>query len=254
MFVITGGGRGIGKALALALAARGKSVLIIGRKESALMDVAAQSGLIDFLVADVSTPYDRQIICERLSEISSLEGLIHSAGTIEPIIPLNTIDESAWRQVMATNVEAPLFLTQQLLNKLSLGRVLYIGSGAAYFPAVGWSAYCVSKAALSMLTRCWQLECQQPIFASVMPGIIDTAMVDTIRNSKHMHPEKLDFFQRLKRNNQLLSPDTVALFLCWLLMDVEPSDYVSKEWDIYDRSHHASWLQTNHQVPDWSGL
>lgn len=248
VFVVTGGGRGLGKSLALALAARDQSVLIIGRQASSLIEVADSSDLIDYCVADVSTQAGRELICDRLKELKTLEGLIHNAGMIDPITPLMNMDEMSWKTLMATNVEAPLFLTQKLVQQLFQGRVLNIGSGAAYFPVVGWSAYCVSKAALSMLTRCWQLECVTPAFASVMPGIIDTDMAALIRHSKHMAPEKLNFFKQLKQNHRLLSPDTVALFLCWLLLDIKMSDYVAQEWDIYDVSHHASWLPKNHMI------
>ena len=100
-----------------------------------------------------------------------------------------------------------------------------------------------------MLTRCWQLEFQRPTFASVMPGITDTAMMDTIRSSENMAPDKLDFFQNLKQNDKLILPDTVALFLCWLLLDTEQSEYGAKEWDIYDVTHHVFWLPSTHVVP-----
>ena len=242
MFVITGGGSGIGKALALALAARGKSVLIIGRNASTLAEVSNSSELIQYLVADVSTSHGRESIVRHLSEIPSIDGLVHNAGIIEPIEPLGQIQESKWQQLLATNLDAPLFLSQQLLNQLQQGRVLHIGSGAAYFPMVGCAAYCVSKAALSMLTRCWQLECQSARFASVMPGITDTDMTLLLRNADHMETEKQRFFQQLKQQNQMLSPNTVGLFLTWLLLDVESSEFCSKEWDIYDTSHQASWL------------
>jgi len=249
VFVLTGGGSGIGKALAFALAARGKSVLIIGRQKSRLMEVSASSDLIDFLVADITTKKGRQSIVENLRDVGSLEGLIHNAGIIDPITSLEKIEESAWQHLMTTNVDAPLFLNQQLIKQLSQGRVLHIGSGAAYFPIAGWAAYCVSKAALSMLTRCWQLEYSTPAFASVMPGIIDTDMMTTICQSKEMHSDKLNFFLRLKQKNQLLSTETVALFLCWLLLDIDTALFCSKEWDIYDTSHHKSWLPKTHVVP-----
>lgn len=245
MYVITGGGRGIGKALALALAARGKSVLIIGRHAATLTEVANSSDLIEYWVADVSTPQGRESIVHRLSSMPTIDGLIHNAGIIEPIQELQKIQESDWRQLFSTNLEAPLFLSQLLLHKLEQGRVLHIGSGAAYFPMVGCTAYCVSKAALSMLTRCWQLECQSPRFASVMPGIIDTDMTVLLRFSEHMASEKQNFFRQLKQDNHMISTDTVALFLTWLLLDVDPSEYSSKEWDIYDISHQALWLPLN---------
>ena len=249
MFIVTGGGSGIGRALAYTLALREKSVLIIGRRTQALIETAAFSSFISTLCTDVSTSSGRSIVLEHLKNIKQIDGLIHNAGIIQPILPITSIDESAWRQTMAINIEAPLFLSQLLYDKLSNGRVLHLGSGAANFAVKGWAAYCVSKAALSMLTRCWQLESERVAFASVMPGIIDTPMQAQIRNATHMEPDKLDFFKRLKKEKQLLTPDTVGLFLCWLLLDIDKSRFISKEWDIYDSSHHPEWLVSPHTVP-----
>lgn len=249
MFVVTGGGRGIGSALALALAERGKSVLIVGRHEETLTKTASKSSQIEYIVADVSLPIGREQLMTHLQTVPVIEGLIHNAGTINPISPITDIDEALWNTCMAVNVGAPLFLTQLLTQKLINGRVLNIGSGAAHFPVIGWTAYCVSKAALLMLTRCWQAESSSISFASVMPGIIDTEMQAQIRAASNMHPDKLDFFKRLKQDNRLLSPTTVAAFLCWLLLDIDAAMYVSKEWDIYDPSHHSAWLMPPNTVP-----
>ncbi len=249
MFVLTGGGSGIGKALAKVLAMRGQSVLIIGRTVDTLKETASFSTLIDYVCADVSTEMGRSQLLSYLGQYRKIDGLIHNAGIIEPIVPITDIDLPAWRQVMATNLEAPLFLNQMLQDKLVNNRVLHIGSGAAHFPVKGWSAYCVSKAALHMLTQCWQIECERVSFASVMPGIIDTDMQEKIRQSSEMDPEKVHFFKKLKKEKRLITPETVALFLAWLLLDVEKGRYESKEWDIYDKTHHHEWLISPHQVP-----
>jgi NAD(P)-dependent dehydrogenase (short-subunit alcohol dehydrogenase family) len=251
VYLITGGGSGIGRALARALVRRDKQVLVIGRREDALAETAAFSSQISILSADVSTTLGRNKIVAQLEQIEALEGLIHNAGVIEPILPIQSLDETAWLRVMSTNLNAPLFLTQSLRNKLNQGRVLHIGSGAAYFPVAGWSAYCVSKAGLSMLTRCWQLENPDFAIASVMPGIIDTEMQDFIRKAECMEKEKRDFFVRLHNEKKLLSVETVAEFLTWLLLDLESAQYASKEWDIYDKSHHQFWLKAPQEVPDW---
>lgn len=249
MFVVTGGGRGIGRELAIALAARGKSVLIIGRHEETLIQTAALSSFINYYCADVSSSVDQQNISDYLRAVPTIEGLIHNAGVIEPITPIEKIDRSLWQACMATNVDASLFLTQLLIEKMRGGRVLNIGSGAAHFPVTGWGAYCVSKAALSMLTRCWQQEYQQTAFACVMPGIIDTTMQETIRNADHMEFEKKYFFNQLKNSHKLIAPSTVAAFLCWLLLDIDKTTYASKEWDIYDTTHHHAWLIPPASVP-----
>lgn len=251
MFVITGGGSGIGRALAHALANMGHEVFIIGRHEDKLKETQSFFSSIRWLCADVSTSSGRTLIQDTLSSYSAIKGLIHNAGVIDPIVPIQKLNEESWRHVMMTNVEAPFFLTQSLFEKLKNGRVLHIGSGAAYFPVVGWSAYCVSKAALSMLTRCMQLEYQGKVaVTSVMPGIVDTPMQALVRHSgTYMASEKNAFFERLKTSNKLISPETVAAFLTWLLLKIDEQTYTAKEWDIYDRSHHKAWLVPPYTVP-----
>lgn len=248
MYIVTGGGRGIGRALALELASRGKTVLIVGRHETALKEVASLCSGIHYQVADVSSPQSRKALVQAIGD-TPISALVHNAGIIDPITPLANMPLEAWQSLMATNVEAPLFLSQALLKNLKGGRVLHMGSGAAYIAIASWSAYCTSKAALSMLTRCWQAEFSDPAFGSVMPGIIDTDMMTTIRHSQSMNPEKREFFQNLKRSNRLLKTETVALFLSWLLLEVKETEYASKEWDIYDTSHHSAWLPDTHCVP-----
>lgn len=249
MFIITGGGTGIGRALAHNLAERGQSVVIVGRREEPLVDTADNYPNFFYLSADVSTDEGRTAMVSFVKNASKIQGIVHNAGTVKPITSIKTIKPSEWRQTMSTNVEPSLFLTQSLYHKLAGGRVLSIGSGAAYFPVIGWAPYCVSKAALAMLTRCWQLEVDDVYFASVMPGIIDTDMQAYIREARNMDSEKQAFFKELKQEDKLISPETVASFLSWLLLDVDSSVYQSKEWDIYDESHHENWLTFPHSVP-----
>lgn len=252
LIVITGGGSGIGRALAQNLANRGKRVLVIGRHSDTLLATAATSSLISICCADVSSTEGRQTIVSSLASTPHIEALVHNAGTIEPIMPIATIDEQSWQHVLATNLTAPLLLTQSLLAQLTTSRVLHIGSGAAYFPVSGWAAYCVSKAALSMLTQCWQLEYRSAAFASVMPGIVDTGMQTLIRHSHLMEASQVDFYKMLKQEQRLLTPEVVALFLSWLLLDTSVDSYSAKEWDIYDTKHHSSWLVAPHCVPHFN--
>lgn len=251
MFIITGGGSGIGKALALALAKRGKSVLIIGRREPLLKETAAASALITYLCADVSTQPGLDAIKEYVTNIPYINALVNNAGTIDPIVAIKDLKPEDWHHTLRTNLDAPLFLTQLLHPQLTNGRVLNIGSGAAYFAVQGWTAYCVSKAALSMLTRCWQLESKTVSFASVMPGITDTDMQANARTSSNMDPEQNQFYQRLKDHHRLVNTDTLAEFLTWLLVDIDAKTYSSREWDIYETNHHQHWLKAPHQVLHW---
>lgn len=253
MFIVTGGGTGIGKALALALAKRDKAVLIVGRRQACLEETADHSSLIDYLCADLSIDEGRKLLVQKVADVSSISGLINNAGTVYPIVPLKEMTWADWQLSLRTNVEPALFLPQKLYKQLAQGRVLNVGSGAAYIAIKGWGAYCASKAALAMLTRCWQIESESIAFSSVMPGIVDTDMQGIAREGVHMDIDVVNFYKNLKQTARLLRPDTVAEFLAWLLLDVDIKTYVSQEWDIYDPKHHHAWLKPPHQVVHWEG-
>lgn len=251
MFVITGGGSGIGRALALALAARDKSVLIIGRREHLLQETSSLSSRITYLCADVATEEGLQHIVTNLHSIHKIDALINNAGTLNPITNINSIELNQWHHSLRTNLDAALYLPQKLKTQLANGRVLNVGSGAAYFPIQGWATYCVSKAALSMLTRCWQTEENTVSFASVKPGIVDTEMQFIAREGHHMDPEHVAFYRRLHEHKRLIPAETVAEFLSWILLDTDRQTFSAQEWDIYETSHHANWLKAPHHVLHW---
>lgn len=248
MFIITGGGSGIGKALALELAKRDFEVLIIGRNIDKLRKVAELMPKINYLQADVASEEGRLQIKEHLAD-RKITALVNNAGIIQPIIEIADITLKDWHHVMATNLDAPLFLTKLLRTNLHAGRVLNIGSGAAHFSIYGWAAYCVSKAALLRLTECLQLEENNISFATVKPGIIDTDMQAEIRASSHMLQAKQEFFKKLYSEQRLIKPEVVACFLAWLLIDLDVIKYQSQEWDIYDTEHHKFWLKKGNHVP-----
>jgi len=77
---------------------RGKRVFIVGRREQSLIETADFSPLIDYLCTDVSTDAGRQRIRKHLNDCPTLDGLIHNAGIIDPIMPITAIDELSWRK------------------------------------------------------------------------------------------------------------------------------------------------------------
>lgn len=243
--VITGGGSGIGEALVKKLIPKNLAIYIIGRNKDKLDKVAATEPTVIFpIVADISNEKDRSIIKDKLSNIK-IKYLIHNAAVIEPMSYLKDINITDWRMLMNTNVEAPLFLTQQLLPMMDQTRILHISSGAAHFPAVGWGAYCVSKAALYMLYQCLreELKSEDVYVGSVKPGIVDTPMQAVLRNANESIVPTSTFFKKLKENQLLINSDVVAQFLMWLLFEVDPQDFIKEEWDIYEEHHHHLWLK-----------
>jgi benzil reductase ((S)-benzoin forming) len=249
MFVITGGSSGIGKALAENLALKKQSVLILGRNKKALIQIASSSPYIQMLQADLSTSKGRLAVTHHLKDQKHIEGLIHCAGIIEPISPLRTLDEAGWRDILETNLTVPFLLTQSLHEKLIGGRVIQVSSHFAHTPVSALAPYCISKRAVSVLINCWQLESPEIASTSVLPGVVNTAMPTIVHGSKHIEAKQRQIIQNLKDNNQLISPETVASFFSWLLLDVDKKRFCSQEWDIYDASHHKEWLLAPHRVP-----
>lgn len=234
--LITGGGSGIGQALAWHLADRGNTVLVTGRRLCALEKTKNKHEQnIQILRADVSKEKDREKIAARIAEQDyAIRFLVHNAALLEPVKPLLNISLQEWREHMAVNVEGPLFLTQSLLPYLQDGRILHISSGAAHNPYQGWGAYCTSKAALYMIYQVLRLELAEKniLVGSVRPGVVDTPMQDRVRQAdKNIFPD-LEKFEALKAENKLYPAQTVARFLAHLLLETADDEFSAAEWDI----------------------
>jgi NAD(P)-dependent dehydrogenase (short-subunit alcohol dehydrogenase family) len=235
MAVVTGGGSGIGRALCGIFAERGMAVLAVGRRAELLQTLAAEyPGRIEPVVADVATPAGREAIARALGGHRSLRFLVHNAGTIAPIGPLEALTPEALRAHLATNLEGPLFLSQRLLPQLVGGRILHLSSGAAHHAYAGWGPYCMGKAALHMLYQVLREELRGRGIrvGSARPGVVDTPMQALIRATPAREFPGVGRFLRLHQENQLRSPVDAAHFLAWLLLAVDDERFEAAEWDI----------------------
>ncbi len=253
--VITGAGTGIGKALSVALAKQGCSIIGIGRHLATLEATQkTHPDRIKIIQADLTKPEDRKQVVENILELNQHISLIHNAGTIEPLCLLSDIQLKDWKNTFELNVEAPLFLTQGLLPCLKGGRVLHISSGLAHYARSGMGVYCVTKAALYMLYQCCkkELDAYNICVGSVMPGVVDTPMQAVICETPLEHLPGVQDFISLKETQKLVSPEVVADFLKWLLLDTSDDEFTRDEWDISDRSHHKEWLKDPNSILNWT--
>jgi len=236
--VVTGGGTGIGRAVAVELAQKKEiPVLIVGRRPGPLYETAERfPKYIRPLPADVSTEEGRQAIADTISERDKVQILVHNAAVLGPVKPLAEITLAEWRRHQSINVEGPLFLTQKLIPKLEGGRVLHISSGAAHHAYQGWGAYCTSKAALYMLYQVLREELQKFDISvgSIRPGVVNTPMQDQVRQASAEDFPAIERFFELKNSGQLLDPQVIARLIVHLLFDISPQQFRDKEWDIYD--------------------
>ena len=241
--LITGGGTGIGRALAGRFADKGWRVTIVGRRLNLLQEVARDyPDKISIISADVGSIQDRQKIVSEAK--GTLDLLVHNAAVLGPVGPILDQSPEDWKSHMATNVEGPLFLTQALLLKLvENSRVVNISSGAAHQGIPGWGMYCTSKAALFMLGQLLKDELAQRNiwFGSVRPGIVDTPMQAEIRALEPENFPMVEQFRQYKATGALVTSELVAQYLEWLLLEVSGPQLGEREWDIRDAEWQSAW-------------
>ncbi|UJR78713.1 SDR family oxidoreductase [Sandaracinus amylolyticus] len=179
--LVTGAASGIGAAIVGALVREGGRVVAIDRDERALAALSAQRSISVF-PADVRDPAALVAIVEQVErELGAIDGLVHAAG----VLPLGAIcdaPESALRDALAVNVEGLWSIARALAPRMirrARGAIVTISSNAGATPRVGMGAYCASKAAATMLTRCLALElAPHGIRCNVVsPGSTDTPML-----------------------------------------------------------------------------
>jgi NAD(P)-dependent dehydrogenase (short-subunit alcohol dehydrogenase family) len=162
--IVTGASSGIGRATALRFGRDGASVLLVGRDEEALGDVAAAveraGGRSATLTADVTeTDAPARIVDRALHHFGAVTALVNAAGIIGSGTIETTTDEQ-WDAMLDINTRAPFRLMRAAVPALiaSRGSIVNVSSvtGLRSFPGV--LAYCVSKSGIDQLTRCAALE------------------------------------------------------------------------------------------------
>ena len=178
--LITGASKGLGRALARGLAARGWRLVLDARNSSALSAVAADLPSAIAVRGDVADVAHRADLTTTVERLGRLDLLVNNASDLGPS-PLPSLADypiDALRRVYETNVVAPLVLTQLLLPHLraSNGVVLNISSDAAVEPYPGWGGYGSAKAALDQVSAVLGAEEADVRFYAVDPGDMRTDM------------------------------------------------------------------------------
>jgi len=180
--LITGGGSGIGRAVAVALAEQGMDVLVVGRRPDPLAATASLHTGIRHRVGDVTEAADIDGIVDAVtSELGRIDVLVNNAGMGLPA-RLGQIETAAAWQMWAINVLGPTLLAQASLPHLleSRGSIINVSSTFGTKPAPRISQYGACKAALEHLTRSWALElAEQGVRVNaVAPGPTESEALD----------------------------------------------------------------------------
>lgn len=159
--VVTGASRGIGRAIALRLAAPGREMVLCGRDRVALAAVATEAAARDAVArtvaADLCTAEGVRLVADAAGE-GPLAALIHNAGSAV-VETVERISPERWRRSLDLGVTAPFLLTQALLPRLGVGSaIVHVLSVAARRGFPGWGAYCAAKFALEGFSQCLRAE------------------------------------------------------------------------------------------------
>ena len=180
--LITGGARGLGRAMAIAAARSGANVAftyLSSKDESkATIDELNALGVKALgIQCDVRSEASIQkAVAEVTKKFKTIDVLINNAGVYETA-PFPEITAAQWDEVFATNVRGPFLMSQQCLPALrkSHGRIIHLGSLGGIKPWITHAHYCSSKAALHMLTQVMAKALAPEIAVNcVAPGMIDT--------------------------------------------------------------------------------
>jgi NAD(P)-dependent dehydrogenase (short-subunit alcohol dehydrogenase family) len=227
--LITGGSSGIGRSVALQLAAQQVGVIFTFNKQAAAAEAvvaeiskAGGTGVaLQLVLRDVAT-LDGFVTQVRAAlarfDRDKLDYLVNNAGTGGGT-PFEQITEAAFDAMFAANFKAPFFLTQKLLPLIADGgNIVNVSSRSSVIPSVGYSLYGATKAALACVTRVWAKElAPRGIRVNcVSPGPVQTNFAD---GTFAKHPEYIAPLGAQTLIGRIAQPDDVAAVIAMLLSD-----------------------------------
>jgi NAD(P)-dependent dehydrogenase (short-subunit alcohol dehydrogenase family) len=207
--IVTGGSRGIGKAVALGLAAAGASVAVVGRSADQLAETVCELSILGSraigVVADVADPPAASRIVRDVEQaLGPVDLLVNNAGVAGPIGPTWEADADDWWRCLEVNLRGPMLCCRAVLPGMidrGGGRIVNVASGAGTIPIPYLGAYVTSKTALIRLTEVLALEAEShgvKVWA-IEPGTVRTAMAeDALKSaaSRRWLPWFSDIFTR----------------------------------------------------------
>jgi NAD(P)-dependent dehydrogenase (short-subunit alcohol dehydrogenase family) len=182
--LVTGASRGIGRAVAVALAAEGAHVILVARTVGGLEEtddlVRAAGGAATLVPHDLALHAGLDELGGRIAErFGRLDVLVGNAAVLGVLGPVHHMDPEVFERVMAVNVTANWRLIRSfdpLLRASDAGRAIFVTSGAARGPTPYWGAYAASKAALEMLALTYAGEVRR---TSIRVNLVDPGVVRT---------------------------------------------------------------------------
>lgn len=222
--LVTGGGTGIGLAIARSLAQNGASVTITGRRQEVL-DQVSGDGLYGLAMDVTDETQVRDVIDTAVAARGPLQIIVANAGIAEGR-KLHKTDTEFWRRIMATNVDGAFWTIREGMRSMlgtDWGRVLAVSSIAGVRGLPGGGAYSTSKHAVIGMIRSLSEDFMGSNFTfnSLCPGYVDTDIItrniDSIQTRAGISAEDAkQVMVSANRHNRLIAPEEIAAAALWL--------------------------------------
>ena len=242
--LITGGSRGIGKAIALALAEAGADIIIASRKlpdlQVAAQEVSQTGRRVLAVPANVRhLPEIDNLVKKSIEEFGHIDILVNNAGTNPVFGSVFNINETAWEVTIGLNLKGYFFLSQavgKIMRDKGGGTIINISSVAGIKPDVGLGVYSISKAGVIMLTQVLAQEWGQYNIRvnAIAPGVVRTKFSELLWTDPVMVKET-------KKNTALgriAEPEEIANAALFLAS--EASSYMTGQTLLLDGGHFSS--------------
>lgn len=221
--LVTGGGTGIGLAIARALAAEGALVTITGRRLEVLQEVA-DDGLYPLAMDVTDESAQRDTIAKAVAARGPIQICVANAGIAEGRA-LQKTEMDLWRRIMATNLDGAFVTIREAMRSMvqaDWGRVIAVSSIAGIRGLKGGGAYAASKHGLIGLSRSYSEEyLGGPItFNALCPGYVDTPIIDAnldaIQKRGFSQEQAMEMMVGSNLHKRLIDADEVAQAALWL--------------------------------------
>ena len=220
--VITGGGRGIGQAIAFAFAKAGAKVVITSRKAQDLQatadEIKAFGGEAFPLPAHLGKADEiKKMVSTVMEKFGRIDILVNNAGASPAMGSVLECDERLWDKLMDINLKGAYFISQAAANimvKQGGGKIINIASVDGFNPEPGLSIYSISKAGMRMVTRAFASELISFNIQvnTIAPGPISTKMMDS--HWGHLPPEEAqkvkESVEKMLPSGRIGNPDEIA--------------------------------------------
>jgi len=242
--IVTGAGRGIGKAIALVLAEGGANVVVVARTAKQIEQTAEEIRKLGRKALAIPTDVAREdqvkaVVEQTISQFGKIDILVNNAGIGPPEKPVvfipgakfpgweltdnwdKQLTPEEWNQVIATNLTGALLFVQAVgpyMLRQKKGKVINISSNSADLGTPYWAPYCSSKAALSMFTRCLASEWApfDICVNAIGPGNTRTEMMEKIMKED---PKAAEWVLAAIPMGRLAEPREIALLAFYLASD-----------------------------------